>query len=169
MSFFTIEKNNNLKTQTPKEKEIRTYSSIEEIIKDIELIKLSQKEMGKDIIIDMIYKLLILHSSYLSQNPSNNIWEAIYNITSQLKEEFPEEEIFKKSHKNRKDMYIGNFLYSGDTETMLNLFQEKTTFTMEYELSNNCKSETIEENAIYEMEQSAKRYLQDKKIYTIQQ
>jgi len=176
MSFFRIEEKNNLKTNGLKPKRIKTYSSIEEIIEDVETIKLSPKEEGKDIIIDMIYKLLILYRGYnleiddvnnISKNVSNTVWDAIEDVVKQLKENFSEEELLKKAKKSRKDMYIDNFLYGDNIGTMISLFYERTSFDSEYELANDCTYEPMEIYTCYKLEESAKKYLQSKIPHTM--
>ena len=181
MSFFRIRENGDLKTQGNKTEKIKTYTSIEQIMKDIEAIKIASKDEKKDKTIDMIYKLVILYRGYnpedndtktknsnattIFKNVSNDIWDAINDGIEQLKEEFSEEELLKTSKKNRKDMYILNLLYGGiDAGSMISLFHEKKSFDIEYELSNDCTYESLDKNTLDVMEISAKNYLRGKEL-----
>ena len=183
MSFFKIKENGNLKTKTVKPEIIKTYTSIEEIMKDIENIKLSSKEEAKDKMIDMIYKLLILYRGFylekysgeydpkkggfegkvIFKNVSSNVWNTINDEVEQLKEDFSEEELLKKSKKSKKDMYILNFLYGDlDVGLIISLLHERTSFDVEYEIANNCKSEPLDKYNLIAIEKSAKKYLNEK-------
>ena len=179
MSFFRIEEKNNLKTISEKPKKIKTYTSIEEIMNDVEAIKTLPEVDSKDKIIDMIYKLIILYRGYRVELPtgeydpkyggylvkiitkdiSDDAWDAIDDVVGQLKDDFSEEELFKRAKRHRKDMYIGNFLYGDDIGTMISLFYESTSFDSEYEIANSCTYEYMEKDTCDKMEKSAKEYL----------
>ncbi len=181
MSIFRTEEKNNLKTYGLKPEKIKPYSSMEEIIKEVEDIRLLEKDAEKDKIIDMIYKLLILFQGYYnetysddydptygykvkidSKRISSDAWDAIEDIVEQLKDDFTEIELFKRAKKSRKDMYIGNFLFGHSIGLMISLFHERTSFESEYELANNCTYESLEMSTIDKIEESAKQYLKAK-------
>lgn len=172
-----------LRTQGVKPNRIKSYNSIEEIIKDVEFIKVASKEEGTDRLIDMIYKLCILYQGChvtveldngviadYSKYISKEVWDAINDMLGQLKEDFPEEKMFKNCRSNPKNMYIGNFLYVNEENVYagISLLEERTGFSGEYEIGNKCRRELLDEETCVKLEKSAKKYLQAKKVYSIE-
>lgn len=182
MSFFRISEKDNLNTISEKPKKIKTYTSIEEIMNDVEIIKTLPEVEAKDKIIDMIYKLIILYRGYRLEEPtgeydqelggylvkiitrdiSDDAWDAIDDVVGQLKDDFSEEELFKRAKRHRKDMYIGNFLYTDDIGTAITLFYEKTSFDSEYEIANSCTYEFMEKDTCDKFEESVRNYQKEK-------